>query len=260
MITVVGTIKISDWRDEYFVRSLKSVRPIANLLSWRLNIAGKKREEARDQVVKRWTNALITNDDNETCTYDLISAQLEDLSDDALVYPWVEDVWFVCPHVNMFLYILDKFIQSKAEVMITSHLVTVWKERHFVKPIVEDKFYSEHLIDLPTQELIWKNVSNPYWTISIPSLFKVGLFRELLQHQKEHLSQSYKPGGLELPPDTAEQFLKERSFIRLVPHFHVFREVVGFQDPPIRCIIWYEAREAMDLRDHGGKFGGFPKE
>lgn len=259
MITIIGTIKIGNWRDKYFLRSLKSVKPIAHLLSWQLNIAGERREEARDLVSGRWSDALITVDDNITCTYDLISTQIASLSDNALIYPWVEDVWFMCPHVNMFLYVLDRFTQSEAEVMSTSHLITVWEEGYLRTPLVENKFYSEYLIDLPSQEQIWESYPNSYWVISVPSLFKVGLFREVLKHQKECLSRSCKPGGLELQPDVAKQFLKERSFIRLVPHFHIFREVVGFQGPPSRCVIWHEACETMDLRDHGGMFGGFPK-
>jgi len=259
MITVVGTIKICDWRNEYFSRSLISVKPIAHLLSWQLNIAGEKREEARDLVLAQWDNASITVDDNETCTYDLMSAQLAQLPDDALVYPWVEDMWFVCPHVNLFLYVLDKFIHSKAEIMPVSHLVTVWDEQCLRATIMADMFCSEYLIEPPSQEQIWKDFPNSYWIISVSSIFKAGLLRDVLEHQKERLSKSCKPRGLELSPETARDFLADRSFIRLVPHFHVFREVVGFHDHSPRCIIWQEAYDMVDLRDYGGIFGASPQ-
>lgn len=255
-ITVVGTTQTHGCK--YFLRGLKSVMPIADLLSWHLNIAGERRGCTRDLVKKRWDDALITTDDNKKCTYDLISAQLESLPDDALVYPWTEDVWFVCPHIDLFLYVLDKFIQSQAEVMPASHLITVWEEQGLRTPVVSNRFYSEYLIDLPSQEQVWEELPGSYWVISIPSIFKIGLFREVVEYQKEDLSQSCKPHGLELPPEAAKGFLADRSFIRLVPHFHVFREVVDFAHPPRRCLDWYEACEMVDLRDFGGKFGGFP--
>jgi len=260
MITVVGTIKTGDYKSEYFPRSLKSVTPIAHLFSsWRLNIAGRAREESRDLVMKQWDDVLITTDDNETCTYDLVSAQLEPLPDDALVYPWIEDMWFVCPHIDLFLYVLGKFIQSRAEAMPVSHLISVWEEQHLRTPITSDRFYSEYLIDLPSQERIWEPRPNTYWPISISSIFKAGLLRDVVECQKERLSQSCRPHGLELPPDAARRFLAGRSFVRLVPHFHVFREVIGRRDPPRRCISWREACDAVDLRDLGARLGGFPE-
>lgn len=260
MITVVGTIQIGDWRYPFFIHSLKSVAPIAHLLSWRLNIAGEKRKVARGLILRQWANALITTDDNKTCTYDLMSAQLASLSDDALVYPWVEDVWFVCPHVNLFLHVLDKFIQSRAEVMPVSHLVTLWEEQCLRIPIVDNRFYSEYLIDLPSQEQIWGERPESYWAVSIPSIFKVGLLREVVEYKKEHLSQSYSPHGLELQPEDAKGFLADRSFVRLVPHFHVSREVVGSKKRPRRCVGWHEACGTIHLRDAGDVFGGFPRE
>jgi len=258
-ITVVGTIKTGDYKSEYFPRSLKSVTPIAHLLSWRLNIAGGDREKSRNLVMKQWDDVLITTDNNKTCTYDLVSAQLESLPDDALVYPWIEDVWFVCPHIDLFLYVLDKFIQSRAEAMPVSHLISVWEEQHLRTPITSDRFYSESLIDLSGQEQVWKVFPKAYWIISIPSIFKAGLFREVLEYRKECLSQSYTPHGLELPSDVAREFLIDRSFIRLVPHFHVFREVIGLREPPRRCISWREACDAVDLRDTGARLGGSPE-
>lgn len=259
MITVVGTIQIGDWRNEYLSRSLKSVAPIADLLTWRLNIAGEKRQEARDLIVKQWDSALVTTDDNETCTYDLVSAQLDSLPDDALVYPWIEDVWFVCPHIGLFLYVLGKFVQSRAEVMPVSHLISVWEEQYLRTPTISDRFYSEYLIDLLSQGQIWKVLPGAYWVISVPSIFKVGLLRDVVEYQKERLSQSCRPHGLELPSDVARKFLVDRSFIRLVPHFHIFREVLGSQNPPRRCIGWHDACVMMDLRDHGCMFGGSPE-
>lgn len=260
MITVVGTIQIGLWRYPFFVHSLKSIAPIAHLLSWRLNIAGEKRKIARDLILKQWANALITTDDNSTCTYDLISAQLASLPGDALVYPWIEDVWFVCPHVNLFLYILDEFVRSQAKVMPVSHLVTLWEEQHLRTPIVSNRFYSEYLIDLPSQERIRRDYPDSYWVISIPSIFKACLLREVVEYKKEHLSQSHSPHDLELQPGDAGGFLADRSFIRLVPHFHIFREVVGSKKRPRRCVGWHEARGIIHLRDAGDMFGGFPGE
>lgn len=251
-ITVVGTIKIDGWRDRYFSYSLKSVMPIAGLLSWRLNIAGTNRESARDAVKKRWDDVLITTDDNETCTYDLLSTQLASLPDDALVYPWVEDMWFVCPRIDLFSCVLDKFIHSEAEVMPVSHLVAVWEEEHLRTAITSNRFYSEYLIDLPSQERVLECLPGAYWAVSISSIFKIRLLRDVVEHQREYLSSSHQPHGLELPPERARAFLVDRSFIRLVPHFHVFREVIASGGLPRRCISWGEATKMLELYDLRG--------
>lgn len=258
MITVISTIRINEYRKDYFAHSLTSISPIASLLSWRLNIAGEHRQWACDLIGERWDNTHVTLDDNETCSYDLFVEQLAPLPDDALVYPWTEDTWFVCPYAPLFLHVLDRLIHSRAEVMPVSHLLTVWKENALRPAITATDFYLEYLVDLNSQERVWETLPDAYWTISTMSIFKVALLRESIESNREVLLNSCRPHGFELPPDAARKFLAGRSFIRLVPLFHVFREAIGELSFPARCMDIPRALAMIKLRDEGDKFGDYP--
>jgi len=250
MITIVGTIQVGVQRSVYFQPSLHSIQPISDLFSsWRLNIAGEKREWARSLIGKYWDDAIVTLDDNEASTYELITAQLQSLKDNDLAYTWIEDVWFVCEKPGRFRSLLDNFIRSQAAVMSVSHLLTVWSEPSFRTPIPSTSDYYECEIDLPGQERVWKDHPAGYYLVSIPSIFKVGFLRRVIEHQKLHLVDSHTPRNLEITPTTGLDFLRKGSFVRMVPRFHVFREVIAGPHCPPRCTPYWQTLKFIEERN-----------
>lgn len=249
-ITVIGTIQIGVWRSKFFLPSLNSVQPVADLFgAWRLNIAGEKRKWAQTLVEERWDDTIITLDDNEATTYELVVKQLESLEANSLVYPWIEDMWFVCGDGERFRRLLDNFKESQASVMVVSHLLSVWGEPGIRIPLTSTCDYHEYEIEPHSQKRIWKLHPKGCYLVSAPSIFKVGFLRRVIEHQKDQLMSSHRPHDLEIKPPRGLEFLRKGNFIRMVPRFHVFREVIAAPRCPPRCIPYRQALELIERRN-----------
>lgn len=246
---ILGSVKIdSCWRKKVFLQNIKSLEPISGILSWNFNIVGKHAEVCRREILKRYNGAIITID-NATSYHDLVKQQLDSAKGD-LILIFLEDHLFVCPHKNLFLYLLNEFLNSTCDVLRITHLVEFW-ERETAHKLVSDKpLHKEYLIDLAGLNNLWKLVPDAYMT-SIPGIFKKDFVLRVLENNKALLS-SKKPDGFELYGDYAKAFLAKGSFTVMVPKFHVFQEVFWVSQEE-RAIDIKRALKIIKLRDEEPK-------
>jgi hypothetical protein len=252
-LSIVGSVKIdSRWRKRLFTCNLDSLEPISRLLSWNLNVVGRYADFARREITKRYGNVTITIDDDSSY-YELVQPQISALDNqdpEPMVFFWMEDHWFLCPHVNLLLYLLDKFQQSEAEILTVTHLVTSWHRKHVHKLITDKHLYKEYFVDLSSQGELWKRWPRAYLT-GMPAIYKRSIATEILEFNNPILENSKHPGGYELPPERAVEFLRRRSFIEMIPTFHVFREVFEKVEPGDRGISLKDALKILELRGEG---------
>ncbi len=249
-LCIIGSIKIdSKSRKKLFRYNLRSLEPISSIISWSYNIVGKHAEFCRKEIIKRYNQASITNDD-KTSFYELVKAQIFAVSNqesEPLFFFWQEDHWFICHHKNLFLYLLDEFQKSKAELLVVTHLVELWEHKSIHKLISNKKLYKEHLVSLNSQTELWKKHPTSYLT-TIPGIYKKAIVNEILEINKHVLAHSKPPAGFELHGKSAKEFLFRRSFIEMMPIFHVFREVFRFSKDT-RSMDMREALQIIKLRE-----------
>lgn len=247
MLTIVGTIKIdSEKRREHFVNNLRSMEPIAHLLEWRLNIAGRLAVSARKLIADRWPGAEITTD-GEAMAYPIMRAQLDALPDDALCFYWLEDHWFVCEDPPAFEDVLDEFATSQAEVLTVSHLTCSWVQKAWLPVCSYTRARTEYRVNRETQARVWRYYPGAY-AAGIPMVCKWGFSDDMLEQCRGGLESRKSPGAFELPPHKAKSFLEYRSWREFVPSFHVFREVFELTNNP-RAILWTDALEIIEARE-----------
>lgn len=254
-LSIIGSIKVdSRLRKKLFTYSLASLESVSSLLSWQLNIVGKYANFARKAIsevqlptVDRDKDRLVTINDDSSY-YQIIKNQIKN-SESNLLFFWQEDHWFLCPQKNLFLYLLDEFSKSKAEILTISHLITSWEAKRHL-PIVKDSYlYKEYRVDFRSQKELWQKYPKAYLT-GIPAIYKKALALEILEFNKPYLSNSKLPYGYELDSKRGRDFLKNRSFIEMIPKFHIFREVFRFK-PEKRAITMKEALQILKLREKG---------
>lgn len=257
-IYIIGSIKIdSKHRRRLFLSNLDSLKPISSLISWDFNIVGKYSEFCKSEINKRYNNVTISNDD-ETPLYNILKRQIANIQhSDPLFFFWQEDHWFVCPHKNLFFYLLDKFQKSEAEILKVTHLVDSWERKHFHKLIINKKLYQEYLITLDSQTELLKNILESYLT-TIPGIYKKSITLELLEANKLITSIAKQPGNFELHGQVAEEFLRKKSFIQMTPKFHVLREVCRFNQEK-RAINMKDAFRIIRSRDNLQNFSIWTK-
>ena len=245
-LSLIGSVKIdSRWRKKLFIYSLFSLGPILPLLSWRLNIVGKYASFAKKEIFNLDKNALITIDDDSSY-YNIIKSQIQN-SESNLVFFWQEDHWFLCSNNNLFLYLLSEFQKSEAEVLTISHLMSSWEVKLSL-PIVKNNYlYKEYRVDKDSQKKVWEMYPAAY-SVGIPAIYKKGIALEILEFNKPYLINTKNPHEYELDRKKGEEFLQKRSFIEMIPTFHVFREIFRFQKVK-RAINIKEAFQILKLRE-----------
>ncbi len=244
-IYVVGSVKIdSRLRKEYFYKNLDSLKTLGDVFSWNFNIVGRHAKFCSDQV-KKYSNVSITND-NDSSYYEIVTKQISSLPPDSMLFFFLEDFWFVCPHKNLFFYLLEEFYNSKADVLRTGHLAELWERENAYNVIVDKPLYKEYSIDFSGLKGLWQKYPNAYVT-SMPGIFKKEFTLEIFENNKSLLN-SKKPGGFELYGKKAEEFLAKRGFITMVPTFHVFREVFPINQD-VRAMDVRKALKIIKLRD-----------
>lgn len=247
-LSIVGSIKIDSWqRKKIFVDSLVSLEPILPVLLWNINIVGKYADFSKKKILALQKDAIVACDDNSPY-YEIIKKQI-DQSQSNFIFFWQEDHWFVCPNKNLFLYLLQEFSQSKAEILTISHLVASWETGVFLPVINQNHIYKEYKIDLNSQKKLWEMQPNSYLT-GIPAIYKKELAKEILEFNKPHLSFAKDPHEYELSREKGESFLQNRSYIEMIPNFHVFREVFRFYKNQ-RAITIKKALQILKLRKDG---------
>lgn len=250
---VIGSIKIdSKWRKKLFIQNLAAMELLPPLISWQwnFNLAGKYAEFARNEITRKYKQAYITIDD-KSFFYNIIKSQVSTLDSakpESLLFFWQEDHWFVCPHQNLFLYLLDKFQKSKAEVLTITHLVGSWECKPAHKFITDKYLYKEFLVDSDSQMELLKKYPNSYLT-SIPGIYKKSIVSEMIEANKSVSQKSKNPGSYELYGENAKKFLSKRSFIEMIPVFHVFREVFKFNKEE-RAIDMRQAFQIIQARKY----------
>lgn len=248
-VYIVGSIKIdSHGRKKAFLQNLQSLESVSGLLVWNINIVGKYRGDIQREIKQRYENSEVTFNDISSY-YDVIKKQIfsiEKKDSNPLLFFFMEDHWFICPHKNVFLYLLEEFYNSKAEVLRITHLTELWEREKAYTVIVNKPLYKEYLIDSQILKNLWAKHPGVYIT-SMPGIFKKDFTLEILENNKS-LLQSKKPRGFELYGKKAEEFLAERSFITMVPTLHVFREVF-WTNQDERAIDIKKALKIITLRD-----------
>ena len=247
-VYIMGSIKIDSWfRKKLLIRHLISLAPVSSLFLWNFNVVGKYRDDIKKEIIKRYKEAIITTD-NESSYYDVVYKQMALLPQDPKtpVYFLLEDHWFVCPHKNLFFYLLEEFYHSTADVLRITHLFELWHRESAYKVVASKPLYKEYLMDASVLKNLWHQEPGAYIT-SLPGIFKKEFALELLENNKS-LLQSKKPGGFELYGQKAEEFLAKRSFITMVPMFHVLREVFWINQDE-RAMDIKKALKIITLRD-----------
>mgnify|MGYP001578779905 CR=1 FL=1 len=247
-VYIVGSIRVNSWlRKMFFVSNLKSLKSVSSLFYWNFNIVGKYADSVRKEILKKYPEAKVTYD-NESSYYALIKKQISAVGKNpkTLLYFLMEDHWFVCPHKNVFFYLLEKFYNSKADVLRITHLTELWEHEKEYAVTVDKPLYKEYLTDLKVLKKLWSKYPGSY-IVSIPGIFKKEFALRLLENNKS-LLQSKKPGGFELFGQKAEDFLTKRSFITMVPTIHVLREVFWVNQDK-RAMDASKALKIITLRD-----------
>ena len=256
MLTIIGTIKIdSDERRDFLEHNLWSMRPIKNLLRWRLNIVGKHAEYTATYIQQDYDDVQLTHDD-DTPTYYLQRAQMDRLDRDAPVFLWQEDHWFVCPHHMLFISLFDRFREFKADVLTVTHLTTSWTCKRHLPVIRDTRICTVYRVDLAGQEQVWAQHPSAFLS-GTPAIYSWQLANDILEFRSEHLKGSRLP-DFELSAKHGRQFLEAgHTFTEIIPKFHVFREVFAHNKHP-RSVNMADALAWLGQRDGGGLFGGDP--
>lgn len=248
-IYIVGSIKINSWvRKMLFINNLQSLDSVSSLFSWNFNIVGKYSDSLRSEILRRYKEPNITFD-NTSSYYEVVTKQIafiEKKEANPLLFFFMEDHWFVCPHKNLFLYLLEEFSNSKAEVLRITHLTEIWGRENAYDVAVKKYLYKEYVTDGNVLKNLWYKYPGAYIT-SLPGIFKKSFALEVLENNKS-LLQSKKPGGFELYGKKAEEFLAKRSFTTMVPSMHVLREVFWINQDK-RAIDIKKALKIIELRD-----------
>lgn len=247
-LSVIGSVKIdSRWRKKLFFHNLESLKPISSLLSWRVNIVGRYADWATKGILSSYKDATVTNDDDSSY-YDVTKNQIQNSESDIILF-WEEDNWFLCPCKDLFFYLLSEFGNSPAEILTIVHLVTSWETKPLL-PIVKDTYlYKEYRVDKESQKNVWQKHPNAYLT-GISAIYKRDLARDILEFNKPYLENAKSDREFELNRNKGEDFLNKRSFLEMVPTFHVFREVFRFQTVD-RVISMRKALQVLKLRNKG---------
>lgn len=248
-IYIIGSIKINSWlRKIFFIRNIQSLESVSSLFSWNFNIVGKYKNYICKEILKRNKEAVITFDDKSSY-YEIVKKQISFVNEkenNPLLFFLLEDHWFVCPHKNLFFYLLEEFQNSKADVLRITHLTEFWERENTYNLIVDKPLYKEYLIDSIALKNLWQKYPGAYIT-SLPGIFKKAFALELLENNKSILN-SRKPRGFELYGEKAEEFLNKRSFITMAPNFHVLREIFCVNQDE-RAIDAKKALKIIKLRD-----------
>lgn len=247
-IYLVGSVKIDSWwRKKLFIKNLDSLEAVKQLFYWNFNIVGKYAKSCRNEIIKRYKDALVTYD-NDSAYYKIVKKQISQIGESGNnpLFFFMEDHWFVCPHKNVFFYLLEEFCSSKADVLRITHLTELWERERAYTVTVNKPLYKEYLMDSGALKNLRHKYPGAYLT-SLPGIFKKEFAVELLENNKSLLN-SKKPGGFELYGKKAEEFLAKRSFITMVPTFHVLREVFWVNQDE-RAIDIKKAFKIITLRD-----------
>lgn len=229
------------------MRDMQSLMPIFGILSMRVNIVGKYADLAKKELLSHCKDAIVTNDDDSSY-YQITKKQIENSSEDIILF-WEEDSWFLCPCKELFFHLLSEFKKSSAEVLSVVHLLTSWETKPLL-PIVKDTyFYKEYRIDKDSQKMVWEKHPAAYLA-GIMAIYKKKLAMDILEFNKPYLENAKSDHQFELNRQKGEKFLEKRSFIEMVPKFHVFREVFRFQTVD-RVISIRKAIQVLSLRDKG---------
>lgn len=259
-IPIVGSIKIdSPLRKRFFIQNLESLKTVSYLFSWNFNIVGKFGDFCAEAVKKRYGQAVITND-NMSSYYEVVKKQISSLdsSKDQILFFLQEDHWFICPHKNLFLYLLEEFEKSKARALRITHLTEFWKKESAFNLTFENPLYKEYEINSENYYKLIKVDPSGYIT-SLPGIFKKSIANEILEHNKALLGKEKGSVNFELYGKQAEEFLNKGSFITMVPIFHVLREVFLVNEFE-RSMDAKKAIAIIKLRDNpDGKLGQWRK-
>jgi len=257
-LSVVGSVKIgSRWRKKLFVHNLESLRPISSLLSWRVNIVGKYADFAKKQILDFYKDAEVTTDDDSSY-YEVTKNQLQKSKNDTILF-WEEDNWFLCQDGSFFMYLLSEFNKSEAEVLSISHLTGSWNRKIFLPKLRDEYLYKEYKVDKDSQKKVWEKFPTAYVT-EVSAIYKKDLAMQVLEFNKPYLLNKKDAHQYEIDRKKGEKFLENRSFIEMVPAFHVFREVFRFNTYQ-RIIDIREALLILKLREgqNRSEFGLWPK-
>lgn len=258
MINIVGTIKIDNTeRRQMFAHNLESMRPIAHLLRWRLNIAGCHAVWARDMIASRWKDIEITFGD-DLPTYHRQRRQMDLLPPNSNVFLWQEDHWFLCPHPPLFLHLWEAYKRSGADVLTITHLTVSWGRKHLLPIVLNTDLFTLRHVDSETQRDVWAQYPGAFLT-GVPAIYRWEFANDILEFRRDIMSKAAIP-NFELSANAEEgpKFLRSRSFTELIPKFHVFREVAkGSGRHPASCDM-DNAAVWLALRDRGDMHGGYP--
>lgn len=248
-IYIVGSLKIDSlMRKMFFMNSLRSLDSVSSLFCWNFNIVGKYAKSCAKEIVKHYNDASVTYDNNASY-YEIVKKQISQINESThstLLFFLIEDHWLVCPHKNVFFYLLEEFYNSKADVLRITHLTEFWERENTYKVTVDKPLYKEYFMDSTVLKNLWQKHPGAYIT-SMPGIFKKDFTLAILENNKSIL-QSKKPGGFELFGQKAEEFVAKRSFITMVPTFHVLREVFWINQDE-RAIDVSKAFKIITLRD-----------
>lgn len=247
-ISVIGSIKVDSWmRKRLFSHSLWSLKPIAPLLVWNMNIVGKYADTARKEIMNLCNDAVVISDDKSSY-YQIMKNQLSASKQDNILF-WQEDHWFVCPSKSLFFYLVEQFTNSKAEILTISHLTVSWETKPLLPVVKDEILYKEYEVTLNAQKKIWEKYPTAYVT-GIPAIYKKQIADEILEFNKPNISNTKNPHGFEIDREKGEQFLTKRSFIEMVSSIHIFREVFRFYQNE-RSLPMKKALSILTLREEG---------
>ena len=254
MLDILGTIKIDNQeRKQHLLHNLRSMEPILPLLRWRLNIVGRFAQFAKAEIARRCPEHITT--DNSAPTYHLQRAQMNAVSRDAWVFMWQEDHWFLCPHVNLFLYLLGQAAKLDVDVLTVTHMTTSWTNKRWLDVIEDNSLYTVYEVNERAQARVWEKYPGGYLS-GVPAIYRWRFANAVLEFKKDHMSSTTKP-EFELSPGWGERFLKGHWFTEMIPKFHVFREVFAVNKHP-RSVSMANALKWLELRETGDIFGGHP--
>lgn len=252
-VYITGSIKInSRLRKWFFVQNIKSLALVSELFSWHFNIVGKYAADCKNYILEIWPDAVITSD-NDSFYYQVVRGQIDllgHLPKDAILFFLQEDHWFICPHRQLFFYLLEEFAASQAEVLRITHLTEFWKNPGIFSSLKKNQLFTEYVIDSAGHgRLCQINVSG--YVTSLPGIFKKSFIEDLLENNKPLIERAKGSIGFELFGERAKAFLQKRSFIQMVPSFHVLREVflVNEHERSMdvrRALLMIKARDAQE--------------
>jgi len=222
------------------------------LFEWKLNIAGPYRDAVKSIIGESWDISAVTLDNDKMSTYQLLTRQTEGLSPTDMVFLWQEDHWFVCPSTPLFLFLLDKFESSGIDSFDVTHGIPNWERVIPYFSHVEDhRLYTVCQMDLIAQKRVWEKSPGSFVT-GIPSIYKMSFFHDIMDVNRTGLSSTTAPLYCEMDAEHGRRLLEKRDFTKLIPTFHILREVYWGDEPvpPRRIdVSYYDALEIIRLRD-----------